>query len=305
MKKTVPILISTFIVALMAGLSCIFDNREIIFPEISAIAVGLIVSSKMSWNVSKIRMFICITLCAVCGVLIVKYLPFPIWMQMIIGYVFAQVFLIISKTTFAPMISAMVLPIMLQTSTPIYIVSAMFFTALILLFRIILEKTKTVKYEQYIKMLPPNKNDFINLILRTVLVSPFIIAAISFNLSFVVAPPLLVAFTEFSKENCPALKKLPVAVVLITVAALVGSGCRYIFNVVFNLPLFLSSAIAIILIILLMYKMKMYLPPAGAITILAMLIPTEQLLIFPLEVFIGISIFSVVAKICFKKRSSK
>lgn len=302
MKKVIPALLSVFIVALMVASSCIFDNREIIFPEIAAIAVGAMISPKMSWNVNKIKIFIYILLCAVCGVLIVKYLPLPVWLQMIIGYALAQLFLLLSKSTFAPMISAMVLPIMLQTTTPVYIISAAFFTALILLFRLLLEKTKIIKCEQYVKLPAPSKSNFLSILLRTLLASPLVAAAILLNCSFAVAPPLLVAFTEFSNVNCHARKRLPTAVALVTCGAIFGSACRYIFTVVLGLPLFLSASVAILSVILLLHKAKMYIPPVGAIAVLAMLIPKEQLLVFPIEIFIGISILSVCAKLCFRTK---
>ncbi len=298
MKKSISISLSAFIVALMIFFSSAFNNKEIIFPEITAIAVGMMIAPKMPWNTSKIKIFVYIILCAVCGMLIVKYLHIPVFAQMIIGYALAQIFLVLSKTTFAPMISAMVLPIMLQTKTPIYIISAVFFTALILLCRIILEKLKLVETEQYIANIP-NKKDFYNLFLRTLLVIPFVIIAIKYNLNFIVAPPLLVAFTEFSRENCPARKKLNLACALITISALIGCACRFA-CIALGLPLFLFATLSMILVAFIMHGIKMYLPPAGAISILAMLIPADRLLIYPLEIFVGASIFAFVAKVCFK-----
>lgn len=297
-KKSILIAISAFIVALMIFSSSVFDNKEIIFPEIAAIAAGMMIAPKMPWNTSKPKTFVYINLCAVCGVMIVKYLHIPVCFQMIAGYALAQIFLILSGTTFAPMISAMVLPIMLQTHTLIYIISTMFFTGLILIFRIVSEKAGLVEKHEYIKT-QPNKKDFFNLILRTLLAAPIVVTAINFNWNFIVAPPLLVAFTEFSKANSPIRKKLGTASALVTIAALVGSVCRYI-SIVLNLPLFLFAAAAIVIVALVMYGIKMYLPPAGAVAVLAMLIPSDRLMIYPLEIFVGISLLAFVSKICFK-----
>lgn len=283
----------------MVFISQYFNNPEIIFPEIAAIAVGSLVSPKLSWNVNKWRMFLCIVICAVGGVLIVRFIPAPIWIQMVIGYSLAQLFFIFSKTTFAPMISAMVLPIMLQTSTVVYIFSAIGFTALIIVIRYILEKFGIVSKENYIKLLSPKSVDYTKVIVRSIIVLPITFCMLQFDWKFAVAPPLLVAFTEFSNSNKTS-KFLFKAAALITSASFLGTMCRYVLTVKLEIPLFISAVMGMILVILLMNIVKLYIPPAGAVTILAMLIPEKYLLIYPLEILLGITLLAIISKFCFK-----
>lgn len=297
LRKSIPIIMSTFLGVLMVFAAEFFGNIEIIFPEIAAIAVGAMIAPKMAWNVSKPRIFICIVICAVCGVLIVCFLPLPIWSQMIIGYILAQNVLIISKTSFAPMISAMILPAMLQTTTPIYIVSAVIFTGLILLCRIILEKVKIFEPSVYEKPARIDKADFTRLLIRTLFAVPLIAAAILLDWRFIASPPLLVAFTELSGVKCPKRKRLIAVPVIITFGAVIGAGFRYLFTVTLGLPLWLSAMVAILAVILLMRGVKMYIPPAGAIAILAMLIPPSALMLFPIEIFGGICALTALARV--------
>lgn len=296
-KKSAPIVMSVLLVGLMVFASTVFGEREIIFPEIAAIAVGAMISPKMTWNVSKPQILICIVICAVCGMLIVRFLPLPVWSQMIIGYVIAQAVLIMSKTSFAPMISAMVLPIMLQTTTPIYIASAVILTAFILLCRIILEKAKITEQSQYEKPARIDKADFARLLIRSLLAVPLIAAGILTGWGFVAAPPLLVAFTELSGAKSPERKKLFAVPVIITVGALIGTGFRYLFTVTMGIPLWLSAMAAMLAVILLMRGVKMYIPPAGAIAVLAMLIPESSLVLFPIQIFIGICVLTFLVRI--------
>ena len=296
-KKSVPIVMSVLLVGLMVFASTVLGEREIIFPEIAAIAVGAMISPKMTWNVSKPRIFIGIVICAVCGMLVVRFLPLPVWSQMIVGYVIAQAVLIMSKTSFAPMISAMVLPIMLQTTTPIYIASAVILTAFILLCRIILEKAKITEKSQYEKPERIGKADFARLLIRSLLASAVIAAGILTGWGFIAAPPLLVAFTELSGVKCPERKRLLAIPAIITLGAVIGTGFRYLFTVMMGLPLWLSAMAAILAVILLMRGVKMYIPPAGAIAILAMLIPESALVLFPLEILIGICVLTILARI--------
>lgn len=296
LRKSISIIISVLLVGLMVFASEFLYNHEIIFPEIAAIAIGAMISPKMAWNVSKPRIFICIVICAVLGMLIVRFLPLPIWAQMIVGYIIAQAVLIASKTGFAPMISAMVLPIMLQTTTPVYIASAVIFTVLILLCRIILEKAKILELSQYEKTSRIDKADYARLLIRTLFAALIIVAGILTGWGFIAAPPLLVAFTELSGTKCPERKRLIAVPVIITFGALVGTGFRYLFTAILGFPLWLSAMAAILAVMLLMCGVKMYVPPAGAIAILAMLIPEDVIVLFPIEIFAGICVLTALAR---------
>lgn len=53
----------------------LLGNKEIIFPEITALAIGYILSEKRGWNVNDRRMLFLITLCACAGLLSSVYLP--------------------------------------------------------------------------------------------------------------------------------------------------------------------------------------------------------------------------------------
>ncbi len=244
MKKILPIICAVALVAAMTYAAVLLDNREIIFPEIAAIAVGVLVSPQFSWNANKLRIFIYITVCAILGVAIVKWLPLPVWAQMITAFLLAQILLANSKTSFAPMISALVLPVMLQTDTVVY-------------FR------------------------------------------------FVAAPPLLVAFTEFSNPASKA-RIVPVkSVALITLCGLFGAALRWFFCIkLIIMPLYVTAVMTIICVILLMKAMKLYIPPAGAVSILAMLIPESSVTWFPLQIFIGASFIMLISVLFFKEKKN-
>ena len=301
MKKLIPVICAVILVGGMTAAAVLLDNCEIIFPEIAAIAVGALIAPKFSWNANKLRIFIYITVCAVIGVVLVKWLPLPIWAKMIIAFLLAQILLVNSKTSFAPMISAMVLPVMLQTDTPIYIVSAVTLTALILLCRMAFEKGKVLEDNEFSPLTKPHCGEYKNVLWRTLFAVVMIIPALLLDFRFIVAPPLLVAFTEFTNPNSKARGTPVKTVALITVCALLGSGLRYIFCINCQLlPLYVVSAITILCVILLMRAVKIYIPPAGAISILAMLIPESAVLWFPLQILIGSTVFMLVAKLIFK-----
>ena len=63
----------TLLAAAMIGVSELLGEKEIIFPEITALTVGAIAAPKQSWRVSRVRMMLLIAVCSVLGILIVRY----------------------------------------------------------------------------------------------------------------------------------------------------------------------------------------------------------------------------------------
>ena len=125
--------------AVMVGAAEILGEKEIIFPEAGAIALGALAAPRLAWRTDKRSVFFLIGICACAGVLIVLYLPLPLAWQLIAAYLFGQAVLLASRTTFAPLISAAVLPVLLQTRSPVYLAAALALTALVLLLRSALE----------------------------------------------------------------------------------------------------------------------------------------------------------------------
>ena len=85
-RKILPVIYMVLVITVMVFAAEISGEKEIIFPEVAAIACGAFIAPKMPWVTNYIRMFICIAICAVLGVLIVMFLPVPLWAQLIVAY---------------------------------------------------------------------------------------------------------------------------------------------------------------------------------------------------------------------------
>ena len=305
-KKIIPVLCTVVLISGMTAAAVFLDNREIIFPEIAAIAAGALIAPDFSWNSDKKRILIYISVCAVLGVAIVRWLPVPVEVQMITAYLLAQILLVNSKTTFAPMISAMVLPVMLQTETPIYILSAVILTSLILMCRWAFEKSGITEKNKFDPLPRPEIREYRNVMLRTLFGAVLIVPALVLDFRFAAAPPLLVAFTEFTNPKSKARNTPVKSVALITLCACFGAFFRYIFCIYFKaLPLYAAAALTILAVILLMKALKMFIPPAGAVSILAMLIPETAVPFFPLQILVGSSAVMLFAKVFFGNKREK
>lgn len=213
-KNIIPYISTLLLVGLMVGVAELLNEKEIIFPEITALAVGYMVAQKRSWKVNGKRMLLLITICATVGVLIVRYSGLTLFPQMIIAFSFAQILFMFSGTTFAPFVSAIVLPVMMQTKSFIYPISAVVLTILVIGFHQLFLKMKIREDEEYIPVMLNSKDDIIDTALRIVCVAIVGFVAIYFDFKFVIAPPLLVAFTEFSRPRNKVRNK-PIKTVLV------------------------------------------------------------------------------------------
>lgn len=304
-KNIIPYISTLLLVGLMVGIAELLNEKEIIFPEITALAVGYMVAQKRSWKVNGKRMLLLITICVTVGVLIVRYSRLTLFPQMIIAFSFAQILFMFSGTTFAPFVSAIVLPVMMQTKSFIYPISAVVLTILVIAFHQLFLKMKIREDEEYIPVMLNSKDDIIDTALRVVCVAIVGFVAIYFDYKFIIAPPLLVAFTEFSRPRNKVRNKPIKTVLVITSCALVGSLSRYLLTINLELPLTVSALIATLIMLLILTYTKMYMPPVGAITILSMMIPQSSVITYPLQIFVGSVVIILLSRVFFMWRQDK
>ena len=303
-KRYINYLLVCFVIGIMTAVSEILSEKEIIFPEIAALAVGALAAPKRSWQVSRTRMVILIAVCASLGVLIVRMINIEIWCQVIAAFSICQIIYLYSGTTFAPLISASALPVLLQTESWIYPISATILSALICVFQMVTEKAGLRTYESSTPVPGPDRHDIRDAVVRILCAGAAAAPALLADWRFCVAPPLLVTFTELSRQQSPARKKPIKVILLITLCAVSGAAARLILSVETGLPLTVSAAFASVIMIILLHKIHLYLPPAGAMAILPMLIQESQLALYPLQVFLGITILTAASLILFRRSPS-
>lgn len=291
-SKLISRISTLLIITLMVFAAERLGEKEIIFPEIAAISAGCFLAPKMPWRVNFKRMIAFITICAALGLLIVRFVPFSLKLQVILAYVVGQLIYLYSGTGFAPMISAIVLPVLIQTKTPVYLAAAVLLTVLITGLRRVLElgKIKPDETTDFVPYPAPDADKVNQMIFRSIYAAILISLALDMNARFIAAPPMLVAFTELTNSVHPANKRKPVVVALVSLCALAGALSRLAVAVTLQLPLTVAAAVACVAFMLLMDAFQMHFPPAGAMAILAMLIPQEALTLYPVYTLIGITL---------------
>ncbi len=287
------------VAAAMVGAAGLLGEPEVIFPEVMALAAGALAAPRLAWRTSPARMVALIAACSTAGVLVVRAVPAPAWVQAVIAYALCQVALPFTGTTFAPMVSAAVLPVILGTTSWVYPAAAVALTTLVAGARRALERLGLRDAEPFSPLPSPVPAKAPAVALRTVLGGAWLAGCVAAGMPFCAAPPLLVAFTELSRPGCPARSKPWKTVLLVGLCAAAGAASRLALCVALGLPLVAAAAAAAAASLALMRAFGRYLPPAGAMAILPMIVPAQALPLFPVQALVGIAVLALCSAACF------
>ncbi len=303
-KKSVGRIVSVVIIGVMVWISESVHSREVIFPEISAICLGTLIAPRFAWNTSKVRMIVSITLCAVCGYAISVYLPLHIYGKLLIAFITGNIVLILSKTGFVPMLSAIILPVVLKTDSITYPLSAVALTTVIVAVLLLLEKFGVKEHFSFTPNQFHYSTDGIALLKRFLIYAVLSCLSVVSNCMIALAPPLVVAFTELCHPESK-IRKYPVNICfLMTISAFVGEITRRIFCTFYGLPLFFGVVLAVSIMIVIFDTLKVYIPPMLAITTLAYLVKADTVP-YTVQITTGFSVLTVCALLFFRQKKAE
>ena len=296
MKSTLFGRLSMFLVVLvMVFLAEFTGEKEIIFPEVAALSVGCFLTPSLVWKTSYFRMILVISICALLGVLIVIFVPLSLWWQFVIAFVIGQIVLYFSRTSFAPLISAIALPVLIQTRSFVYVIAAIGLTVLVCSLSLLLEKMHLKEENHYEPVISDIRYVLSVNAFRVISVALISFFCIRFDWRFCVAPPLLVTFTELTNKNSGAAKRPFSVVTLVSLCALCGAVCRILFSSIPYFPLTMAAFVACICVQILVKIFALPFPPAAAMSVLALLIPESAVMFYPVQVAAGIFVLTIFA----------
>lgn len=290
-------ILMAFAMVFIAELS---GEKEIIFPEICALTIGAWISEQQPWITNKRRIFFLMSIASLFGVLVVRYVQIPLIFQVCLCFAFTGFILTLLKTNFIPIISACILPVYLGTKSWVYPISVTVMALMIIIAQWLMEKFHLRPLNNFIPLEFNIKTQIIKwskllLVFALIALFPFKAHQIYF-----LAPPLIVMFTEFANPNSKARKKPFYIIGLMTFAAFTGCFFRFILNVYFDFPLYITVLTACIILFITLNRIKINFPPAGAILLIPVILDKNLLLVFPFEVCIGAAVLTFISKMLFK-----
>ncbi|KAA2239358.1 HPP family protein [Chitinophaga agrisoli] len=299
--KLIRYALALMMIGLMVGVSQWLEQPEVLFPEMAALALGLWVADKRIWLVSRPMLVILMTVCAVFGVLLVRYSPFPMLINVAISFVFTSLSLIITRTTLVPVTSAAMLPLLFGTDSLVYPLSVFIMCIIVVAGQWLLEKSalrQVIISGKKATHKGHNPKHWTKLLLYVLLIAalPLYIGKPLF-----IVPPLIVMFIEFS-SSAAGFRNRPFQVyLLVVIAATVGAIFQYYLHIVLGVSEAYTALLLSVCVFILFEIVGKLFVPASAIALVPMIIPESEVLAYPFQIAVGAAVFLFAAMFFFQK----
>lgn len=301
---------SILLVTGMLGVAALLTDMEVIFPEIIALAVGAWVVKRCPWQSSSINIFLSPTLAAFTGMALLKFFPYRPFYLICVAFILVVIELQLLQSDVYPAISAAILPIIVHADSWIYAVAVGVLTGIVLLGKLYFDKEKGMELaysrkpwlDQNSSFIPNGWQFWLKVFVAVALIAAVAVGADSI---YLLAPPLIVAFIELSQPDSDLWHKPFKLWFLITLAAFFGLFWLVVTVDVFKLPFWAFGVFAVSWMFLLYHWFDMYLPPAGALSLLPVIVPPESLMLYPFQVSLGCLMFVILAKVIFRRPEEK
>lgn len=300
-EHIITILCTWFLCVLMVGISEVCGQRELLFPDLAALAAGLLLSPAKLWRTDGKRVVFLVTLSAALGWGITAYLQEDLWLKLSLAFLAGQLLLLFSGTDLTPVVSVIVFPVLLDLKSPLMVAAAFFSSLFVTVLRFVLEKRSVKAAERFLPVEKPTAWEIYDFMIRLCAVTLLGVLIRKTGWTLLAAPPLLAVFTEGTGRG-RSLPKGPVRIlVTYVVCALIGSLFRGVLSLRFGLPLTLAALPAVFCMLSFVLLTSPLLPSAGTMTLLAFLIPPEEVVRFPLEALAGGALLFLWIRCFFKK----
>ncbi|AZB23394.1 HPP family protein [Chryseobacterium bernardetii] len=299
--KLIRYFFALIMIVLMVGVSEWLGEKEILFPEMAALVLGLWVIDKKVWTISRPMLVLLMTACALFGILLVRYSEFPLLVNIIISFAFTSICLIITRTSLIPITSATMLPVLLGTDSLVYPISVFVMSLLVVCGQWLLEKNSlrtVIVFDAKKGRYKHNPKHFIRLLFWLILIA---VIPIAIGKVYIIVPPLVVMFVEFSSSSS-GFRNRPLQVYsVVLIAAILGTLLQYYLHAVLGFPQLYVVLLLFLCLFLLFEIIKKPFAPACAIALVPMIIPQDNILSYPFQVAVGAGAFLFVAMFFFQK----
>jgi len=294
---------SIILVSAMLFTGAVLNNMEVIFPEISALAIGAWAMNRSPWQSRRINLWLSPTLAAFTGMALLKFFPYHPFLMITVAFILVLVELKLLNSDVYPSISAAILPIIVHADSWFYPIAVGVLTAVVLCGNILFER-----FAHANPALVPGQNNaaysenglsFTYWVKVFVIVAAVAAAAVISTSIYILAPPLIVVFIEMTQPKGALRKKGFNVLLLVALAAFSGVFWKIVTAQLLHLPLWICGIAAMVWLFFLYNRAGIILPPAGALTLLPVIVPADKLFLYPFQVTIGCAIFIALAAVAF------
>lgn len=305
-KKFIPL--SILLLIAMCIISVCMEQKEIIFPEVSALVISAWIMEKSISENKSFHFWLSPTMGAVTGVLINKFLPYSTFFMVTVAFILVFLELKIIDSEIYPALSAAILPILMHTESWYYPLSVCVCTGIIacgnklinIFYNKKCEGTKVIEDIEKIKKVKLDGEELLHWAKLLISVLVVLAVALYFHWNYIMTPPLIVVFVELSRPNGRLKQNIGLVFIVLVLAAFLGVVCLYLIYYLLHWPIWVSASLSVSCMLLIFYFLRFSLPPAAAISLLPVIVPSQSLATYPLQVLIGTTLFLLINIIWFR-----
>jgi hypothetical protein len=288
-------------ISLMVGASEALGEKDVIFPEMAALTIGFWVVGERLWVARSFQSVASLTLAAFFGFALVQYSPFHLLANLALAFSFGALCLWATGSTMYPLISACVLPVLIHTENWTYPVAVLIMSSMVAFGRALMEKIGWRAKSPPAPLAIPAKKALARWGALFLGVLPVMaLAVLTSNRQFIL-PPLIVAYVELANSPLGRRTKPLEACLLLVAAAAAGSSLQALGHYRLGLPeTLVAFLIAASVFAIFRLAGKCY-PPAGAVSLIPLLLPRESLAWVPLRVAVGSGLLILISMVFFQK----
>lgn len=305
-RRFIPAAILLVLVMFVISEYC--GEKEIIFPEISALALGAWVMEKSPWGNYWLNLWLSPSIAALIGLLIMRFFSYAPFFMIAGAFIMVIMQLKLMNSEVFPSISAAVLPIITHVHSWYYPLSVCVLTGIIALGKMLIDRfyrkedaagAWPVAWPSQGRecFFPEGWQHWVKVLVAVLLVS---LMAVWFRWIYMIAPPLLVAFVELVKPKGTLRAKSGVVFILLGLAAFSGVFWLTAIYYFLHWPLWIYAGLAVAWLFFLFHSFSLPFPPAAAITLLPAIIPADSLWLYPWQVLLGSGILILISRLWFK-----
>lgn len=288
---------------LMALLHQLTGMHEFVFPEGISVVLGVWGAQKQPWRVSKIQLFFMMIVGAVCAVCIIRYIPIPHIFQIMIGFALVGITLIVTRSSFAPVVSAFMLPIIMKTDSWLFPIIVCCYMVIIVSVQTLFQRIGLTEKPKDLPIPFHWKKEFIHWGILFAIFSVLVIYPALTHSIYLIVPPLIITFVEMAETSSHARNHPIKAFVIMALAPWFGTGWHFL-SIYTAVPSYVTIPLAIVTLIILMEVLHFSFAGSGSLVILPLLFHSDTLIWYPVQAMIGLVFFLVIPLILFHNHKS-
>lgn len=262
MKKILPLksALAYALIFLMIGAAGLVNNKEVILPEMAALAIGCLIHKNPRWLAKPLHIFLLPSITAVGGFLINR-MDLDLTAKLILAIAFVLLTLLVFKSALAPALATGLLPVITNATSVYFIVS-------ILVLTFLLSVSLYVKREVPNMPMAPKRQRYRDNILYLAFVSVWVLICAQNGWMYIAAiPPVLVVGYESVHKEAYTFTMFYKQVICLFLAAFIGIQTLHFFN-----NLLLAALLDLVAVTIMLRLVAFKLTPAYAMAILPMVL---------------------------------